>query len=200
MRDRGIFLSGIRVACWRLHSLDKLCETLRFAMDPDNRGLEENACAETGLRISRVRILLADDHEGWRAQVRLFLRMRPHWQVVSDAGDGLEAIWKAAELRPDVVLMDVEMPSLNGIEAAKRIRQNSPDSRVIFVTQNSDQDIRSAALDIGANGYVIKAKAARELLPAIEAALRDGQNHRQRSRKTPTRRPESTGFPHAEEP
>jgi DNA-binding NarL/FixJ family response regulator len=170
-------------------------------MDPENRRLEENAFAETSLRVSRVRILLADDHDGWRDQVRLILRTRPHWQIVSDACDGLDAVRKAAELRPDVVLLDVGMPYLNGIEAAIKIRRNSPDSRVVFVTLNYDRDVVSAALEAGARGYVLKTTAATELLPAIEAALRDGQTNRpQRSRKTPTRRPELTGFTHAEEP
>jgi DNA-binding NarL/FixJ family response regulator len=152
-------------------------------MDPENRRLEENAFAETSLRVSRVRILLADDHDGWRDQVRHILQMRPHWHVVSDARDGLEAVRKAAELRPDVVLLDVGMPYLNGIEAAIKIRRNSPDSRVVFVTLNYDRDVVSAALEAGARGYVLKTTAATELLPAIEAALRDGQNHRPRDQE-----------------
>jgi DNA-binding NarL/FixJ family response regulator len=152
-------------------------------MDPDNPELGDNASAEVNLPISRVRILLADDHEGWRVQVRLILRMRPHWQVVSDACDGLEAVRKAAELRPDVVLLDVGMPHLNGIEAASKIRLDSPDSRVIFVTLNYDRDVVSAAFEAGARGYVLKTTAATELLPTIEAALRDGQNQRPRGQK-----------------
>src|SRR5689334_22131090 len=112
------------------------------------------------LPLSAVSILVADDHEQWRRTIRHILRDRPEWVVLSEACDGLQAVQKAVELRPDVVLLDIGMPILNGIDAARRIRQNPPDSRVIFITQNSDRDIRSAALDIGAHGYVLKAKAA----------------------------------------
>jgi DNA-binding NarL/FixJ family response regulator len=135
-----------------------------------------SSSGEIGPPHCRARVLVADDHDGWRLQVRHILRTRPEWLVVSDARDGLEVVQKAIELRPDVVLLDVGMPYLNGIEAAIRIRRNSPNCRVVFVTMNSDRDVVIAAFHSGAKGYVLKAKAGTELLPAIEAALSNGQH------------------------
>jgi DNA-binding NarL/FixJ family response regulator len=122
---------------------------------------------------NEIRILVADDFEDWRVRIRQLLSFRPAWRIVAEAPDGLEAVQKAAELRPDVVLLDIQMPGLNGIEAARRIRQDCPGSRIIFISQSSDKEIMRAALEIGAKAFVQKAMAARELLPAIEAALRD---------------------------
>lgn len=120
----------------------------------------------------RVRILVADDFAPWRAKVRRILRVRPEFQIVSEASDGLEAVEKAGELRPDVVLLDVGMPDLSGIEAAERIRQVSPESKIVFVSQHASEEVISAALAAGAEGYVLKLNAATELIPAIAAALR----------------------------
>jgi two-component system nitrate/nitrite response regulator NarL len=120
-----------------------------------------------------ARILVADDFAEWRARARLILQARPEWQVISEACDGLQAVQRTSELHPDIVLLDLRMPILNGIEAAQRILQACPTSAVIFVTQDNDEDIRAAALAIGAAGYLLKANAMRHLVPAIEAALRD---------------------------
>ena len=121
--------------------------------------------------MAKIHILIADDFAEWRARVREILRERPEWQIV-DACDGLEALQKAAELRPDIVLLDVGMPVLNGIEAAKKIREVAPDSTILFATENSDEDVKAAALATGARGYLLKRNAGTQLLPAIETALR----------------------------
>ena len=119
-----------------------------------------------------TRILIADDYEGWRRQVRLLFQERPQWQVIAEAADGPEAIQKAEELKPDLIVLDIGLPELNGIEAARRIRQTSPSSKIVFLSQNNDRDVVRAALSTGALGYVRKFDAGRELLHAIDAVLR----------------------------
>ena len=118
-----------------------------------------------------IRILIADDFKDWRRQVHLLLRARPDWQVINEASDGFEAIRKAEALKPDVILLDISLPKLNGIEAARRIRQLSPSTKIVFLSQNNDPDIVQAALSTGAEGYVHKSDAQSELLPAIDAVL-----------------------------
>jgi DNA-binding NarL/FixJ family response regulator len=100
------------------------------------------------------------------------LQTRPEFCVVAEVGDGLEAVQKVRELKPDLILLDIGFPKLDGLQAASRIRQVAPATAIIFLTHNSDQDVREAALRTGARGYVLKANAAKELLPAIDAALR----------------------------
>lgn len=119
-----------------------------------------------------ISILVADDFEPWRQYVCSMLQTRPEFCVVAEVGDGLEAVQKVQELKPDLILLDIGFPKLDGLQAASRIRQVAPATAIIFVTHNSDKDVREAALRTGARGYVLKANAARELLPAIDAALR----------------------------
>src|SRR5260370_7637903 len=80
-----------------------------------------------------IRILIADDYEGWRRQVRLVFQERPQWQVIAEASDGSETVQKAEELKPDLILLDIGLPKLNGIEAARLIRQLPPNSRITFL-------------------------------------------------------------------
>jgi DNA-binding NarL/FixJ family response regulator len=116
-------------------------------------------------------ILLVDDFPSWRAQVREILAAHPEWKVVSEACDGRKAVQEASELQPDIVVLDIALPFLNGIEAAKMIRRKSPKSRIVFLTQEHDGDIMKAALGVGQTTYVPKAKAATRLCAAVAASL-----------------------------
>jgi DNA-binding NarL/FixJ family response regulator len=118
-----------------------------------------------------VRILVVDDSEPWRRQVCSMLQTRPEFCIVAEVADGLEAVQEAQVLKPDLILLDIGLPSLNGLEAANRIRQFTPNARIVFLTQNSDRDVRRAALSTGARGYVLKADAGAELFTAIEGVL-----------------------------
>jgi DNA-binding NarL/FixJ family response regulator len=97
------------------------------------------------------------------------------WQLVGEAADGLEAVQKAEELQPDLILLDIGLPTLNGIAAARRIRELSPKSKILFLSQESSVDAVQEALSVGGQGYVVKAHAGSELLPAIEAVLQGRQ-------------------------
>lgn len=139
-------------------------------------------------------ILVVDDYEDWRRQVRLLFQARPEWRVVADAVDGPEAIQKAKELKPALILLDVGLPKLNGIEAARRIRQLSPTSKIVFLSADNSADVVQVALSTGAHGFVHKACAQCELLPAIDAILRGGQFVSNTSKPTDSLRP-STNKP-----
>jgi DNA-binding NarL/FixJ family response regulator len=121
--------------------------------------------------LSSTRILIADDYEDWRNQVRLLLQSRPELQVICEVTDGSEAVQKAEELKPDLILLDVGLPKLNGIEAVRRIRELSPDSKIVFVSQDNSLDVVQVALSTGAQAYVYKARAQSELLLAVDAVL-----------------------------
>jgi DNA-binding NarL/FixJ family response regulator len=105
----------------------------------------------------------------------LLFQARPEWQVIAETSDGIEAVQKAQDLKPDIILLDIGLPKINGIEAARRIRQLSPSSKIIFLSQNNDPDIVRAALGTGALGYVRKMGVKKELLPAVDAVLRGKQ-------------------------
>jgi DNA-binding NarL/FixJ family response regulator len=125
--------------------------------------------------LSPIRILIVDDFEGWRRQVRLLFQARPQWQIIAEVSDGPEAVQKAADLKPDLIVLDIGLPKLNGIEAARRIRHLSPSSTIVFLSQNNDPDVVRAALSTGALGYVHKTDIRSDLLPAIEAVLQGTQ-------------------------
>lgn len=118
-----------------------------------------------------VRILLVDDHPIVRQGLRTLLEGRSGWQVVGEASDGIEALDKVDALQPDVVVLDVTMPRMNGLEACRLIQQKRKTSglEVLFVTQHDSPQMMREALDAGARGYVVKSNAARDLLEAVEA-------------------------------
>ena len=124
--------------------------------------------------MSSVRVLVVEDFEPFRRFVCSTVGDSSELQVICEVSDGLEAVQKAKELQPDLILLDIGLPNLNGIEVARQIRKLSPQSKILFVSQESSPDVIEEALSFGAMGYVIKAHAGRELLLAMEA-VREGR-------------------------
>jgi len=123
------------------------------------------------LRTSTSSVLVVDDFAPWRRFVCLKLQSCPELSVVGEASDGLDAVQKAQRLQPDLILLDIGLPISNGIEAARQIREVSPRSRILFISENHSRDIAGEALLTGARGYVVKSDAATELFTALETVL-----------------------------
>jgi DNA-binding NarL/FixJ family response regulator len=122
--------------------------------------------------MAAVSILIVDDHQPFRQIVRMALQSRTDFHVVAEAADGMEAVQAARTLQPDVILLDVNLPQLNGIEASKQIHKFAPHSKVLLVTQESSPSFVSQVFHFGVAGYVHKAHAYGELIPAIDSVLR----------------------------
>jgi DNA-binding NarL/FixJ family response regulator len=120
-------------------------------------------------RVMAIRILLADDHPIVRQGLKTLLEGQSGWEVVGEASDGLEALDKADRLQPDVLVLDVTMPGMNGLETCRLLRQRAPEVEILFVTQHDSPQMMREALDAGARGYVVKSNAARDLLEAVKA-------------------------------
>jgi two-component system, NarL family, response regulator NreC len=119
--------------------------------------------------VSPIRILLADDHTVVRKGLRLLLESQPGFEVVADASSGREAVALAEQYSPDVVVMDVAMPILNGIEAARQISANSPRTAIVFLSMHADEGYVLKALKSGARAYLLKDSAEHDLIAAIQA-------------------------------
>lgn len=124
--------------------------------------------------MSAVRVLVVDDFEPFRRFVCSKVEEKPDLQVICEVSDGLEAVQKAEELQPGLILLDIGLPKLSGLEAAKRIQRVAPGSKILFLSQENDSDLVRAALSNGAKGYVLKSDAGSELVLALEAVLRGG--------------------------
>jgi DNA-binding NarL/FixJ family response regulator len=122
-----------------------------------------------------MRILVVDDFEPYRNLVVSLLNENPSLQVLGEASDGLDAVAKARQLRPDLILMDIGLPKLNGLEAARRILRILPDSKIVFLTQEMSSEFVQAAFKLGASGYVIKQQAKKDLSLAVIAVLQGSQ-------------------------
>jgi DNA-binding NarL/FixJ family response regulator len=118
---------------------------------------------------------VVEDWEPFRNFIRSVLGKRPELQIIGEVTDGLQAVQKAEELKPDLILLDFGLPTLNGIEVARRVRRLSPESKILFVSQELSAAVVQGALAEGAKGYVLKTDARRELLTAVDAVLRDEQ-------------------------
>src|ERR1700683_731566 len=119
----------------------------------------------------KVRILIADDHPVIRRVVRSTLQQQPHFEGCGEVENGLEAIEEAKKLKPDVVVLNVSMPLLNGFEAAREIKKTLPESAIVILTQNADKRFVEEAKKIGVRAYVAKSKAGEALVKAVEAAV-----------------------------
>lgn len=122
--------------------------------------------------MSKLRLLLGDDHTLVRHGLLKILEERPEWEVVAEVGDGREAIRQAVELKPDVAIIDIGMPLLNGIDATQQIVKRAPDTRVLVLSMHSDEAYVTRALQAGATGYMLKDSAGKDLLKAIESVSR----------------------------
>jgi DNA-binding NarL/FixJ family response regulator len=121
--------------------------------------------------MSALRTLVVDDHEDLRKLLRWMLQEKTECVVIGEASDGLQAIEQAKELQPDLILLDLALPKLNGMEAARQIRKACPQSKIIFLSQDSSPEIVEGALLLGAAGYLLKSDAT-ELPLAVDAVLR----------------------------
>jgi len=124
---------------------------------------------EVSWHVPSIKVLVVDDYEPLRRFVITTLATRPELQVVGEASDGLEAISKAAELQPDLIVLDIGLPSLSGIEAGRRIRKLPHASKILFLSQESSAAVVQEALALGALGYVVKRNAGSELMAAVDA-------------------------------
>lgn len=119
--------------------------------------------------MATVRILIADDHTVVRAGLRALLESRAGWEVCGEAADGREAVEKATKLKPAVVVLDIGMPLLNGVEAARRIRKATPQTEILILTMHESEDLVQQVVEAGARGYILKDDADRILIAAVEA-------------------------------
>ena len=120
-----------------------------------------------------VSILIADDHELVRKGIRTVLEARTGWQVVAEAGDGREAVKKVQELKPQVAVLDISMPLLNGLEATRQIAKIAPQTKVLILTMHDADPMIQQILEAGAKGYLLKSDASLDLVSAVEALLRN---------------------------
>jgi DNA-binding NarL/FixJ family response regulator len=116
-----------------------------------------------------LRILVVDDHPVVRQGLKNLLDRHPDWEIIDEAEDGLEAVEKADRLKPDVVVLDLSMPRMNGLDACREIRKNAPDSEILIVTQHDSPQMMREAFNANARGYVVKSDVGRDLVAAVDA-------------------------------
>jgi DNA-binding NarL/FixJ family response regulator len=122
-----------------------------------------------------IRVMVVEDFVPFRQFIRKTLAKCPDLEIICEVSDGLEAVQKAKQLKPDLILIDIGLPTLHGIEAARQIHKLVPESKIIFVSQESSSDVVQTALNCGARGYVLKTRAATDVLAAVEAVLEGRQ-------------------------
>ena len=128
-----------------------------------------------GEALRELRILVADDHELVRRGIVSLLEAEPGWKVVGEVGDGQKLLEKAEELKPDIVILDIVMPRLNGLEAARRMRKILPQAKLLVLSMYDSEEMARALVEAGASGYVTKADAGRDVVAAVEALRSAGR-------------------------
>src|SRR6184192_499402 len=123
--------------------------------------------------MSALRIFVADDHEVVRKGLMSLLHAQPEWKICGEAGDGRVAVENAQRLKPDVIILDIGMPSLNGLEATRQILKTNPEAKVLILTLHESEQMVREVLNAGARGFVLKSDAARDMVAAVEALRRD---------------------------
>jgi DNA-binding NarL/FixJ family response regulator len=123
------------------------------------------------LGMSFTQILVVDDFLAWQQLVSIMLQGESDLQIISSVTDGLEAVRKAKEIRPDLILMDLSLPVMNGIDATRQIRAHSPGTKVLFLSEHRDSDLIQSAFDVGALGYVLKSDSNADLIAGIRSVL-----------------------------
>jgi DNA-binding NarL/FixJ family response regulator len=118
-------------------------------------------------RSDRVRVLIVDDHAVVRRGIRALLEPFPEWEICGEASDGIEAVRRNQELRPDIIIMDISMPQLNGLEASRQILQETPQTEILLITLLSSEDLLKIAVSFGVRGYVLKSDAEQDLVDAL---------------------------------
>jgi DNA-binding NarL/FixJ family response regulator len=140
---------------------------LHWSIDRDREQIQ----LKTQTAGRKISILVVEDNEPFRRFVSSTLRDRQNLNVIGEAGDGLEAVQRAEALQPDLIVLDIGLPELNGLDAARQMGELAPNSRIIFLTQESSPDIVHEALNLGAWGYVAKLQAGKDLLTAVEMVV-----------------------------
>lgn len=126
------------------------------------------------MNVSKIRILIADDHAVIRQGIRVLLEKEPDIEVVAEAGDGQDALEKYKDIQPDILLLDISMPKMSGMEVTKAVRQEFPDGKIVFLTMHEGDEYFFQALSVGASGYVVKGADSEELLSALRSVSRGG--------------------------
>ena len=155
-----------------MHSLDgDVGKVTTVCADVAEIGIQGGPLLDLTTGSQPIRILVVEDHEPFRSFISSMLRQQSKIEIVGEEQDGLRAVQQAEALQPDLILLDIGLPELNGLEAARRIRQGAPTAKIVFLTQETAPEVVGEAFATGAQGYLVKTHASSELLPALEAIL-----------------------------